>query len=425
MTDRVRPATFLGSDTIDHTDVAWYPREQAAERAGVEPRYIARLTDLGVLTPEGEDRLSSGDIRRVLMARSLEAAGIPLREMVDAIRRGALSLDFLDAASYERVARLADETFEQVSDRTGIPLGLLMVVREAVGMAQPSPDDRLREDEMAIVPFIELQIAEGFHPSAIERVLRVQGDSTRRIADAEAAWWNTEVIEPAMAADDGPQGISNADLADRIAPLMEQSVLAMYHIHQARAWTANIIEGFEGLMAEAGIRSRLERLPAICFLDITGYTRLTQERGDDEAANLATTVARLVQRCSVQRGGKTIKWLGDGVMFYFDDPVQGVRAALEMVAGLADAGLPPAHVGLHAGPVLFQEGDYFGQTVNLAARIADVAQAGEVLVSQVVADAGRSDGLVFDEVGAVELKGVSGPVPLFRAQPDPGSPNDG
>jgi class 3 adenylate cyclase len=74
----------------------------------------------------------------------------------------------------------------------------------------------------------------------------------------------------------------------------------------------------------------------------------------DEAANLATTVARMVQRCSVQDGGKTIKWLGDGVMFYFDDPRQGVRAALEMVARLPAAGLPPAHVGLHAGPVLFQ-----------------------------------------------------------------------
>ena len=66
-----------------------------------------------------------------------------------------------------------------------------------------------------------------------------------------------------------------------------------------------------------------------------------------------------------------IKWLGDGVMFYFRDPGPGVRAALEMVDGLAAAGLPPAHVGLHARPVLFQEGDSFGQTANLSARIAD------------------------------------------------------
>ena len=395
--------------------MTWYTREDAAERAGVEPSYLVRLVDLGILAPEEPDRFSPGDVRRVLMARSLEDAGIPLDGVAAAIQRGALSLDFLDAASYERFAALAAETFRQVSDRTGIPLELLMVVREAIGMAQPSPDDRLREDEMAIVPFIELQVSEGFRPAAIERLLRVQGDSTRRITEQEAAWWTSEVIEPAMAAGKGPEEIANADLADRIAPLSEQAVLAMYHAQQARAWTANIIEGFEALMEKAGIHSRLERLPAICFLDITGYTRLTQERGDDAAADLATTVARLVQRSSVQHGGKPIKWLGDGVMFYFGDPGPGVRAALEMVDGLAAAGLPPAHVGLHAGPVLFQEGDYFGQTVNLTARIADYARPGEVLVSQAVADASQEKGIAFGDIGPVELKGVSGTVHLLRA----------
>jgi adenylate cyclase len=223
------------------------------------------------------------------------------------------------------------------------------------------------------------------------------------------------VIEPALAAGKGPELIANTDLADRNTPLVEQSILAMYHAQQARAWTANIIEGFETLMSEAGIHSRLERLPAICFLDISGYTRLTQERGDDAAADLASTLARLVQRSSVQHGGRLIKWLGDGVMFYFGDPGPGVRAALEMVDELAAAGLPPAHVGLDAGPVLFQEGDYFGQTVNLTARIAEYARQGEVLVSQAVADASQEKGIAFEDIGPVELKGVSGTVHLLRA----------
>jgi adenylate cyclase len=395
--------------------VTQYSREDAAARAGVEPPFLDRLLDLGILAPRERDRFSPGDVRRVLLASSLERAGIPLEGVGHAMQRGGLSLDFLDGAAYERFAALAPETFRQVSDRTGIPLDLLMVIREAIGMAQPSPDDRLREDEMAMVPFIELQIAEGFRPSAIERLLRVQGDGLRRITEQEAAWWNTEVIEPAIAAGKGAEEIANVDLADRISPLAEQTVLAMYHAQQARAWTANIIEGLEMLMEKAGIHSRLERLPAICFLDITGYTRLTQERGDDAAAELATTMARLVQRSSVQHGGKPIKWLGDGVMFYFGDPGPGVRAALEMVDGLAAAGLPPAHVGLHAGPVLFQEGDYFGQTVNLSARIADYARQGEVLVTRAVADAAQDDAIAFADIGPVELKGVSGTVHLLRA----------
>ena len=208
-------------------------------------------------------------------------------------------------------------------------------------------------------------------PSSAFFVSRVT--APRRIADAEAAWWNSEVIEQARAASKGAEAVGNADLTDRIAPVMEQAVLAMYHAHQARAWTANIIEGFEVLMAEAGIHSRLERLPAICFLDLTGYTRLTQERSDDAAVDLAMKVGRLVQRTSVQHGGKPIKLLGDGVMFHFAEPGPGVRAALEMVDELAAAGLPPAHVGVHARPIIYQEGDYYGQTVNLAARVADSA----------------------------------------------------
>jgi class 3 adenylate cyclase len=69
-----------------------------------------------------------------------------------------------------------------------------------------------------------------------------------------------------------------------------------------------------------------------------------------------------VQRTSIKYGGRPVKWLGDGVMFFFPNPGPGVVAALEMVVGVAEAELPPAHVGLHAGPVIFQEGDYYGQT---------------------------------------------------------------
>jgi adenylate cyclase len=82
---------------------------------------------------------------------------------------------------------------------------------------------------------------------------------------------------------------------------------------------------------------------------------------------------------------------------------------------VTDAGLPPAHVGLHAGPFVFQEGDYYGQTVNMAARIGEYARPGEVLVSQEVVDASKDTGVSFREIGPVELKGVSGVVTLHAA----------
>jgi adenylate cyclase len=112
-----------------------------------------------------------------------------------------------------------------------------------------------------------------------------------------------------------------------------------------------------------------------------------------------------------------VKWLGDGVMFWFRDPGPGVVAALEMVDGVRNAGLPPAHVGLHAGPVIVQEGDYYGQTVNMASRIAEYARPGEVLVSKAVADAaGATDGVSLSPIGEVELKGVAGATQLFAAR---------
>jgi adenylate cyclase len=111
-----------------------------------------------------------------------------------------------------------------------------------------------------------------------------------------------------------------------------------------------------------------------------------------------------------------VKWLGDGVMFYFPDPGNGVLAALDMVEGIASHDLPPAHVGIHAGPVVFQEGDYFGRTVNVAARIAEYARPGEVLVSKEVVDASVETPVMFTEVGPVELKGVSGSLRLYTVR---------
>ena len=100
-------------------------------------------------------------------------------------------------------------------------------------------------------------------------------------------------------------------------------------------------------------------------------------------------------------------------MVHFREPGPGVLAALDMVEGVTNVGLPPAHVGLHAGPVLFQEGDYFGRTVNIASRIAEYARPGEVLVtSEVVHEAAEVPGVEFREIGPVELKGLTGAVEL-------------
>ena len=117
------------------------------------------------------------------VVQSLVAAAIPLDLLADALRRGDLSLDFMDDPAYSLFASLTGETFEELSARTGVPLQLLTAVREATGSAAPAPGDRVREDEMPIVPLLEFQLAHGFRPITVERNLRVIGDSLRRIAE--------------------------------------------------------------------------------------------------------------------------------------------------------------------------------------------------------------------------------------------------
>jgi adenylate cyclase len=153
----------------------------------------------------------------------------------------------------------------------------------------------------------------------------------------------------------------------------------------------------------------------MCFLDLVGYTRLTEEHGDQAAAELAEALAILVNRSSREHGGVPVKWLGDGVMVHFGEPARAVLAALGMVEQLPEAGLPPAHVGVAAGPVVVQGGDYFGRTVNLAARIAARAGAGQVLVSQRVAESAPPQGVRFVELGEQPLKGIARPVRLLEA----------
>ena len=390
----------------------------AAQRAGVPAEYVDSLISLGIIVPDTEDRLSVGDVRRAQMTQMLERAGISGKELAAGIARGVLTLGFLDAPVFERFATYSDETFQQVSDRTGVPLELLILVREASGAATPNADDRMREGELLVVPFIQAQTAIGFREVSTARWLRVTGDSLRRMAETESDAWRNDIMLPALDGRRSPEDLGAATSGPESQVLdatTDRALVALWHAQQVQAWTTNIVGGFEQQLTAAGMFSAPQRPPAICFLDITGYTRLTDQRGDDAAAELARTLSSLVQRAALEHGGRPVKWLGDGVMVYFGQPGAGVVGALEMVDGVTAAGLPPAHVGLHAGPVLFQEGDYFGQTVNVASRIAEYARPGEVLVTRDVVDAAGEAGVRFTDIGPVELKGLGGPVDLLAA----------
>ena len=148
------------------------------------------------------------------------------------------------------------------------------------------------------MPVIELQLSVGFRPVVIERWLRACGDSLRRIAETETEWYRTEVVQPLLdtGMNEAEVLTEQADLGSRLAPLTEQALLAIYHGQQEHAWRARASSRrSRPPWRGAGLHTRLHRPSAVFFLDVTGYTRLTEEQGDEAAAEYAARLATLVQ----------------------------------------------------------------------------------------------------------------------------------
>jgi adenylate cyclase len=201
----------------------------------------------------------------------------------------------------------------------------------------------------------------------------------------------------------------------RLAPEMFTWLSARYLEHRS---VSGIVEGFERFIASRGLAPIPEppSPPAIVFVDLSGFTRLTRERGDESAVVAASSLQRHADATATRHGGRLVKLLGDGAMLRLTDPTVGVDAALDLVETMSAEGALSSHAGVHAGPVIERDLDVFGQTVNLASRIADVAAPGEVLASEAVFEAAGDATLGFERIDDADLKGLPGPIALFRVR---------
>ena len=391
-----------------------------ADLAGVGPAEVERLVELGILVArDGPDPFGEGDVPKVRLAVACERAGLPMAGVVSAVRAGRLSFAFLEASPFRRWAVRSGRTYRQVSQDTGIPLDTLGAVLESMGFARAGPDEPMREDELEILPLLRHGLASGIlDPAWLSRLGRAHVEGLRLIATAWGDAYQARFEGPVLAA--GGNQRAAMELAARLSidflPLGDPALLAVYRRQEELVWTEGLVERIEDELEATGLLGRPGRVPAMSFLDLAGYTRLTEERGDRAAAALAERLAVLVDRSSREHGGVPVKWLGDGVMVHSREPAGAVLSALELVEQLPEAGLPPAHVGVAAGPVVVQGGDYFGRTVNLAARIAAHAGAGQVLVSQSVADSAPPQGVRFVASREQRLKGFARPVRLLEAR---------
>lgn len=392
-----------------------YSLREVAARANVPESFVRRLVTLGALPPE-DAGLGPREVRRTRLLHAWAVAGLSVERIPELIERGALSLAFLDTPALFRPERL-DRSYRRLAAERGVPLAFLQGLHQALGFAPPEPDDRAGEDDLTILEVAEVFRDVGVGDDATLRLLAVYADSLRRIAKAETDFYEAN-IERRMRAGglDERQLIElGTRLGNRVSGLLEAVLLQVYRRHREHAWTEHAVNHVEEALEGAGLEPRVPRPPAICFIDLTGYTQLTEERGDEAAAQVAGRLATLVSDISRSRGGRPIRWLGDGGMFHFPEPGTAVTAGLDMVERAPAADLPAAHVGIHTGPVVFQDGDVYGRTVNVAARIASYAKAGQVVVSEDTVQRSADTPLWFEPLGPVDLKGVAGPLPLYQA----------
>jgi adenylate cyclase len=277
-----------------------------AGRAGVPEAEIGRLVGLGILVVrDGPAPFLTIDVRKVRLAMACERAGLPMDEIAAAIGAGRLSFAFLEAAPSHRWAVPSTRTFRQVSEETGVPLDVLRETLESSGFSWTSPDEPMREDELEVVPVVALGISTGILDKQwMTRVGRAYAEGLRLAAVVETEIFRARFEEPVLAAGVGQRQAMElaSELAAPFMPLVDRALMGVYRRQQELVWTEHQVENIEAALEEAGAMPR-ERMPAMCFLDLVGSTRLTEERGDQAAAELASTLAVLVERTSRARGG--------------------------------------------------------------------------------------------------------------------------
>jgi adenylate cyclase len=275
----------------------------------------------------------------------------------------------------------------------------------------------LDEDDLEALRYMSAVLVAGFPLVAFLQVLNVYGQALRQVADAEARLFILYVHEPLIR--DGVPATQMADelseLANELLPL---ATPLMTYMH--RHFLRHFVE--QGLIAT--VESELEATKgemlgeltvAIAFVDLVGFVSFTETEGEQEALDLLERFVVTIED-SLPASARVVKNIGDGVMIVGNDPVSLTDWAIDFQQGFEQRSRP--RIGIHYGRTLYRDGDYYGRSVNLAARVVARAQAGEVLVTEHVRDTvPETPALVFERIADVQLKGFKEPTTLYRARP--------
>jgi adenylate cyclase len=389
---------------------------EIAERSGCPPERIQELEDLGILVRRDEDGpFDAKDVHRVLLMQAFEDAGIDLDVIARGIAAGKLSYENLRLFLPEPAG--LSHTSEELAVVAGRSPELIRRLVREFGLPQAESETRVRADDVPVLLDV-LSVWAHAEDDELARLARVYGKNIRKVvaSDLELASSTIFARLRSQGLPDDEMRRTAGEMGSRVMELGKELMLWLRGRHLEHELLAATVQNTEDYLEELGfVPKRSPRPPAIAFLDLTGYTALTEERGDEAGVELADRLATIVHEAAQPHGGNPVKWLGDGVMFHFDDPSAAILTGIDLVMQIPATIDVRARVGINAGHVILRDGDYFGRTVNVASRIADYARPGEVLLSDEVKERWSGEGVRFHAIGPVALKGLRDELTLHTA----------
>jgi adenylate cyclase len=382
---------------------------EAARRSGVPASTLKRWAEEKIV-PVRRGRWTAAAAAQARVVARMRERGYSLEDLKAAGREGRLAFGFT-----EELFSASEETLpvEAVAAETGLEPELVDRILVILGTPTARRGQLSREDAAALRHCARV-LAAGFPLVAFLQLVRVYAQAMRRIADTEVRLFHLYVHEP-LIRDAVPELEMAAEMGDLAADILPLATPLTEYLHQ-RYLRYFVEQDVVGHM-EAGTEVETAEIElghvrvSLCFIDLTGFTRYTEEEGDIEALDVVENFVATVEGTLPQEA-TIVKTIGDEVMVVSPDPASLTEWAVDFLARFPER--PQPRVGIHFGDAVYRDGDYFGSQVNLVHRVVNRALAGEVLVTDAVAGLILSDEqLALEPIGQVRLKGFPVPTELF------------
>ena len=394
----------------EHAKATELTLEQVAARAGVTRATVRRWVKEG-LVPQYEGTWTPAAASHVRIVARLRERGHSVSTIREASQSGKLAFGYIDELLPSSEARY---TLREAARELDVEEALIERLVSAMGLNALSTEE-ISEVDLQVLRYGAEVLAAGLPLPALLQIVRVYGQAMAQVADAEVRLFHLYLHEPLMR--EGVPGVEVAQAMEGMTrEMLPFAVPFINYLHGRMLGyfvEQDVIGHIESDLDDEETAEEGRMRVAIAFADLAGYTKLTEEQGEAEAVG---AVERFVERVeqTLPIDARVIKTLGDEVMVVGADAGALTGWAVGLGAELP-SGSPPPRIGIHSGAALYRDGDYYGREVNRAARVVARAAGGEVLVTRpVVEAASRLDGLEFELIGEVVLKGFTEPTELFN-----------